>query len=162
MNTALSVRQRVAFVWRGWRGERHASLTLFSHSQWLQCLWWAWHNASPATLSRPEMIPALCLQGSQGCRCTLASGRGLWKYLLEWENACEGCQASCWMLQNNRSTWQRYAADDTHTHTPFDLSPLPRVGLCFVPCRHELLCSCWQPNLELDTFCIITLVWIFS
>lgn len=58
-------------------GERRTSLTLFTHSQRLQCLWLAWHNGSPATLSRPERIPALRLQGSQGRRCTLASGCGL-------------------------------------------------------------------------------------
>lgn len=41
------------------------------------------------------------------------------KYLLEWKNGNEGCSMSCWMLQSNSSSLQRYASD--HTCTPFNL-----------------------------------------
>lgn len=53
--------------------------------------------------------------------------------LLEWENTSKGCQASCWMLQSNWSSLQRYASD--HTCTPINLVLEHWVCLSF-ECYH--------------------------
>lgn len=113
---------------------------------------------TPDTVSPREPIPLVCVRVSQGCwvRVSIRVCPLNTKYLLEWKNADEGCCTSCWMLQSNTSTWQRYAYD--YTCTPSDLGLWFRVCLPLVRWCHKrrYVLAFLLLNLHLDAgFCAL-------